>query len=268
MPAIEHLRQKGVKIIWSVDDNIHALPRESPAFHIYNEAKPVFAYLQEHAHDIIVSTEPLKRAMWRGTVLPNLIDTRYWPPFEKSINDPLRILWMGSQAHNELDMIELRDVVERLWDKYDDIMFLFFGNMPEDMGERVGNQLVPLAIYENRIGYVPGVPIEEYPSTMVALNADIGLAPLANTIFNESKSNLKMLEYSMCETPTVASEMDPYCHDDIAMRGDMFDNCCQLIEDSELRLALGQRAKNKVCVEWNWGGLKRELWLNFFRGLL
>ncbi len=269
MPAIEHLRQNGTKIIWSLDDNIHALPRESPAFRIYDEAKPVFAYLQKYAHDIIVSTEPLMRAMWRGTALPNLIDTRYWrTDTPKVSNEPLRILWVGSQSHDSRDLELLRDVVEQLFDEYPNVIFLFFGCLPESMGERIDGQLVPLACYDGRVGYVPGVPIEEYPDTMMALNADIGICCLEDTIFNESKSNLKMLEYSMVATPSVATDIGGYNYQDgIAMLGDLLGDCSKLIEDEELRLALGERAREKVIAEWSWSSPKRELWLNYFRRL-
>ncbi|MBI4743223.1 MAG: hypothetical protein HY776_00055, partial [Actinobacteria bacterium] len=41
-------------------------------------------------------------------------------------------------------------------------------------------------------------------------NIDIGLAPLADTVFNRCKSDLKLLEYGILGIPSVASYTGPY----------------------------------------------------------
>jgi hypothetical protein len=53
-----------------------------------------------------------------------------------------------------------------------------------------------------------GVPIEEWPRSVAGLG--IGIAPLADTKFNRSKSLLKPLEMSACGVPWVASPRAEY----------------------------------------------------------
>lgn len=59
-------------------------------------------------------------------------------------------------------------------------------------------------------GDPPGgpVPVEEWPAAVASLG--IGIAPLADTKFNRSKSHLKPLELSACGVPWVASPRVEY----------------------------------------------------------
>ena len=59
---------------------------------------------------------------------------------------------------------------------------MFFGMCPE--------KLRPF-VHEFHIG----LPIDQYPAKLASLDLDLALAPLEQNLFNECKSNLRLLEY-------------------------------------------------------------------------
>jgi glycosyltransferase involved in cell wall biosynthesis len=59
-----------------------------------------------------------------------------------------------------------------------------------------------------RITFADVVPISDYPGILG--DFDIGLAPLEDTRFNASKSDLKLVEYSMIGLPVIASKVTAY----------------------------------------------------------
>jgi hypothetical protein len=56
----------------------------------------------------------------------------------------------------------------------------------------------------------PGVPIEQYPAVLAGLNLDLALAPVEQNLFNECKSNLRLLEYGACGFPVICSDVRCY----------------------------------------------------------
>ena len=61
------------------------------------------------------------------------------------------------------------------------------------------------------------VTFGKYPEKLATLNLDLAVAPLEYNRFNNSKSNLRILEYGALGWPVVASDIAPYregpvCH--------------------------------------------------------
>lgn len=54
------------------------------------------------------------------------------------------------------------------------------------------------------------MPIDLYPAKLAGLNLDLALAPLEDNLFNQCKSNLRLLEYGACGFPVVCSDVRPY----------------------------------------------------------
>jgi hypothetical protein len=61
---------------------------------------------------------------------------------------------------------------------------------------------------EGRLVTVPYAPIDEYAAEMAHM--DVGIVPLADSVFNQAKSALKGLEYAAIGLPYVASPTLPY----------------------------------------------------------
>lgn len=173
--------------------------------------------IADAADAMIVSTQTLATTIQRLgvplAVIPNEIDRRIWRPVNEAPgngNTPVvRVLYMGSATHDE------------------DIQLLspIFAN-PLMTSDGIPVELEVLGItrddeaWFNRIAFPPS--LNQYPDFVEWLRAnrdrwDIAVAPLVDTPFNRSKSDLKFLEYSMLGLPTIASDVGPYR--DIAEHG-------------------------------------------------
>ena len=92
-----------------------------------------------------------------------------------------------------------------------------------------------------------------YPYKLATLNADIGLCPIADNMFNSNKSAIKWMEYSVMGLATIASDLAPY--NKVIQNGkdgllvnehSWFDAMERLIKDTELRKTLAKNAYDKV----------------------
>jgi hypothetical protein len=65
--------------------------------------------------------------------------------------------------------------------------------------------------WPGRMRFDKPVPVQEYPNWICSnWQSHIGIAPIADNTFNDSKSELKWLEYTALGVPTVASDVGPY----------------------------------------------------------
>lgn len=58
--------------------------------------------------------------------------------------------------------------------------------------------------------FIPAVRPMDFTKTLKLLGLDLGLAPLADTEFNASRSNIKLLHYAAAGIPAIASDVGPY----------------------------------------------------------
>lgn len=95
-------------------------------------------------------------------------------------------------------------------------------------------------------------PTREYPNRLSSWGWDISLAPLEDVRFNESKSNLKMLEAGAMKIPCLVSNVKPYQEfcalggDDLKWllcnkTGDWYSKLITLVNEPERRTYLGQK---------------------------
>jgi glycosyltransferase involved in cell wall biosynthesis len=102
------------------------------------------------------------------------------------------------------------------------------------------------------------VPFEYYPATLRYLNFDIGIAPVTDSHFNQSKSNIKWLEYSALGVPSVCSKVYPYATSiEHGVTGFLASNDDEwyralksLVESAELRQQIGRAAFDHVWREY------------------
>lgn len=253
-------QDKGRRIIINVDDDLWNLPDWSPAYGAYGAAD--LDRMVDLADCVCVSTEPLLRyTKGKGRICPNLIEpwrygklagaTRYRARHPHKI----RVVWAGSSFHAG-DLVQLEDALPRVIEKYGDrVEFHFFGHCPRS--------LMGLVQYHSPVTYA------EYPAALSAIRGHIGLAPLERNTFNESKSNIKWLEYSSCRMATIASPVGPYqCIRDGVdglLATDWVEAVSRLVEDEKLRNRLVRAAAHRVRSEFGWDVLaNRWPWADLF----
>jgi glycosyltransferase involved in cell wall biosynthesis len=280
-------QRAGKKFVIELDDDIFSIPDWMPSEEFKNPKWSLKRAL-DMSDEIWVSTDSLAEAIDRPDkvhVLPNLVDVNaFMDPPAPSLDNPFRILWMGSMWH-ERDLEQLVEPVERLIAEYGDkIQFLFWGCLPTAFADyrRVPGQNIALLQQKQTFGskllFLEGVSFKCYFDRIMQLRPYIGLAPLFDCKFNDSKSNLKWLEYTMAGAATIATKMPPYKHinnNETGLLVDPLDSegwykaIKSLIEDRDLRDSLVKNSKKEVFEHHSWQSQgKKKIWLDAFRRLV
>jgi len=148
---------------------------------------------------VVVTTYPLADALSSMhddiRVVPNMLTPHIWGNFhcKRRVAGKPRVGWGGGTSHSG-DLEVIADVVREL---ADEVEWVFFGMCPE--------QLRPYVHEFHGI-----IDLERYPAKLASLNLDLALAPLEFHIFNDCKSNLRLLEYGACGYPVVCSDTAAY----------------------------------------------------------
>lgn len=197
-------RSFGWMTMLECDDDYWSLTKKNPAHRWLAETPqflPYFAATIPHAWGVVVSTPELVKkfnALGAKRVfhVPNGLDFNGFKDVAPNTNGKVRIGWAGSGHHVD-DMEQVINVLKRLKQTYGDkIELVFMGWCPPQL--------------KGIVEYHESVAVEKYEYELQMLNLDISIAPLLNSKFNRSKSNLKFLEYSACCLPTIASDVECY----------------------------------------------------------
>lgn len=256
-------RDRGVATVVELDDDLFNIPRTNPAAEFWGRRDVQRALFEQLdlADRVLVSTRPLADRVLAETgwtsrdklsICHNHLQPIVWSPEALSEVVPYRnegvvIGWQGSQTH-ETDFTVAADALVQIIDRYPQVMLRFFGFLPKIIRDRV-----PAA----RRQVVKGVPFESYPATLRFLAFDIGIAPLTPCWFNESKSNIKWLEYAALKVPCVASAVYPYAKSiDHGRTGflaktsvEWFDALSALVEQPVLRQTVAEAAWASVWAQ-------------------
>lgn len=148
---------------------------------------------------LVVSTEPLAEVLSSMNqdirVVPNMLASQLWHGLRSRRQASLkpRVGWAGGTSHRgDLELIV--DVVKEL---ANEVEWVFFGMCPD---------LLRPYVHE----FHPGVSLLEYPRKLASLDLDLALAPLESNLFNDCKSNLRLLEYGACGYPVICSDARAY----------------------------------------------------------
>jgi hypothetical protein len=109
-----------------------------------------------------------------------------------------------------------------------DVNWIFVGGIPEELKNDKD------IIHYKWINYM------SYPNILKNLNVDIGLAPLEINDFNRGKSNLKLLEYSVCGIAGVYTNIEPYKNCELTSDNEnsMIDQIQWLIDNPDERYGI------------------------------
>ncbi|HED17020.1 MAG TPA: glycosyltransferase, partial [Gammaproteobacteria bacterium] len=190
-----------VFLVYSLDDLITRVPRESPAWKkIPADARSRIREGLSYCDRMIVSTEPIahycRNMIDDIQVIPNTLENAIWGGLtsRRSSGKKPRVGWAGAQQH-EGDLRIIEDVVKQLADQ---VEWVFFGMCPDSLKPYVREQ------HEFVMSYY------DYPEKLASLNLDLALAPLDISPFNEAKSHLRLLEYGILGWPVICTDILPY----------------------------------------------------------
>jgi len=186
--------------VYELDDYLPNLPLKNA--HRQHMPKDILKSLRRglaYVDRFVVSTEPLAEAFadlhTDIRVIENRLPVQWWGGLQskRRVSARPRVGWAGGSSHTgDLEMIA--DVVSELADEVD---WVFFGMCPDK-----------LRPYMKELH--AGVEISRYPQALASLNLDLALAPVEQNLFNECKSNLRLLEYGACGFPVICSDVRCY----------------------------------------------------------
>ena len=211
--AVPMIRARGVAVVVDMDDDLTKIDPSNPAFwamrtdgvgraahHNYRNAHAACL----DATLVTVSTPALLKVYaphGRGVVLENRVPAGY---LDIEHDDSATLGWPGSVHSHPADLHQLGPAVQRLVREGAS----YWGVGP-NYADRIGDGALrrALGLFDDPPCSGP-VDMSEYPRRVAEIG--VGLAPLAQTAFNASKSWLKPLEMMACGVPFVAQNFEEY----------------------------------------------------------
>jgi glycosyltransferase involved in cell wall biosynthesis len=186
------------RLVYETDDdffsidptNLRAMVEHSPA--VLDATEQALAV----SHAVTVTSEPLAEVARQHNqnvvIVPNHIDGRLLD-VDRPRRDRVTVGWAGGDSH-------LRD-----WQLLAPHLKRFLKKNPQIELHIIGSNFARVFDLPARVtGWQDIWPYYR------SIDFDIGLAPLADTRFNQSKSAIKALEYGALGTPVIASAVGPY----------------------------------------------------------
>lgn len=201
LEAVKEANARGVLTVYELDDDLWHVDPNNPAAEYWTRQKLGLVEDTMAACRLVTTTTKYLAQLFRRfsknvMVLPNMLPGEFWRIKRAPRQDGRVILgWAGSQGH-WVDLGLLGNTLHQILDEFPNT-FMYFAGMkgyPFDKHERMDA--------------LPAVPVEQYPKMLAQF--DIGVAPLADVVFNRAKSDLKFLEYSMAGVAFVGSKDEPY----------------------------------------------------------
>lgn len=226
---LEWMKKEGKRIIYDADDALDLIDITNHNYYGVKKDLGSVKQILDQADEITVSTPEMEKYMRRKsdkkiTVIPNCFVPSEWT-YPRPKREGIRIGFAGSATHIG-DLIEVLPAIKNLQQKYD-ITFLIMGLSSHSDYKRWYQEyryvsteegikeleLFDKLLTEIRFEFVPFVESSMYPSTLINMALDIGLAPLKDTPFNRCRSACKAMEYTLSGALCLASYLEPYKED-------------------------------------------------------
>ncbi|RKS16378.1 glycosyl transferase family 1 [Pseudomonas sp. WPR_5_2] len=193
-------KYSGALRIFELDDYVVSAPKKNT--HARNKPVNTEQMLREGialCDRVVVTTQPLADALSSMhsdiRVVPNMLSPVPWATLtsRRRTSGKPRVGWGGGTSHTG-DLEIIAEVVREL---ANEVEWVFFGMCPEALRPYIHE-------FHSTTGF------QGYPYKLASLNLDLALAPLEFHIFNDCKSNLRLLEYGACGYPVICTDTAAY----------------------------------------------------------
>ena len=210
---VNNIRQSGAKIIYALDDNFHDILPHHDDQRIQIRL-PIVDFFLSQADGVIVTTPSLMKAYAESSsnivVLRHALDERLLIPRPSTFTfnrSPITIGYMGTMTHDD-DLLMILPALKEVCINHP-------GELEVQIVGGIGNQDTRRQIDKLPIRYVfPTQTEHEYPLFMLwytgQIDWDIAIAPLKDTNFNQSKSDIKFLDYCAIAAAGIFSRVAEY----------------------------------------------------------
>ncbi len=269
LAVIASVRDRGVPVLFDVDDLIFDpdVAAEIPALEILPRAEAElwmegvrrYRTTMEACDAFVGTTVELCRHATAVTGLPahrfaNGVGVRLGAASDDALRrgrqpGPPRVGYLSGTDTHDLDWAHVEPAMVEILGRHRGVE-LWLGGLVSP-----SPALDPFA---DRVVRFPFLPWRELPRLLRQI--DVNLAPLVpGSRFNESKSAIKWLEAALVETATVASPTEPFREAITPGRTGLLaattdewrDAVDRLLDDDELRLAIGRHARRDALLRWS-----------------
>ncbi len=263
------------KIVYELDDDLWSIEKDNPGYDYYtsNNVHDNAIRAIELSDAVTVSTEPLARIVSQYnenvSVCPNSIPSKYmnelaYPYQLGGVDKPFVMAWSGSATHHN-DFRMCAGAVNTIMKFNPNTRMVFFGT---DYSKLLDRDVRDRCLQAPWTGSVAG-----YLDFLSQAQIDVMLAPLAPSIFNESKSNLRLLESAALGIPVIATDWGPYAADHspgalYVPAGDSWIGALSKLESEKMtRLELSAKGRAWVSEHYN-QETNAQLWLDAYTEVL
>jgi hypothetical protein len=215
---IENLKKAGFVVLYDIDDDFFNIPKENPCWVSYKNKK-FFEDVLGLCDGVIASTDNLKKVLLPYNknidIIENLIDIDWWNSIkyinQKIFNNDLTTIGFFGTATHEIDFKNTYclKALEVLL-KEGSCNIVMCGYYPKIFEKYITNQKHN-NFFGNNLLFLNGAPIDKFYQLMKTFHIDIGLLPLIDNKFNQSKSLIKYYEYIMSNISPITNQECNFC---------------------------------------------------------
>ena len=257
LELISSAKELGKPVVLDLDDDFLNLPANHPdrLSGFFTDSLPSLLYAITAVDAVTVTTQALYDVVSAFTksvyLLPNYLDDAIWkfnPVPQGKQDEQVKLIYIAGQSHYP-DIELIKPALLNISNKYGSkVEFIFYG-VEHPIIKRLNNSVhIPSKSYEYK----------QFAEDVNNFDAAIGIAPLVNNQFNDSKSELKFLEYSAIGLAGVFSNVPAYNQAVetgvtgllSASQEEWEKNISLLIDDSEYRRTIATNAQKEVEANW------------------
>jgi glycosyltransferase involved in cell wall biosynthesis len=244
------LQQRGTKVVYELDDDLWSIPAGNLETAYWTKDRLLVVEDIIRGCDAAITTNSVLASRLSDFnksvyVIPNYVEAFYKTVYLMQ-SRKLRIGWAGGSSHNVDFTAEITEALIKAKKDFD-AELIVLGDMP-------------YALAGHARSVKPGpVPPPQYMDQLAICRFDIGIIPCAKIKFNNCRSNLKYLEYSVLGVPSVASKVSPYVNTiENGVNGYVVENSVEewyealkaLAKSAKHRSAVGNKAKELIKKDW------------------
>jgi GT2 family glycosyltransferase len=231
--------------VFELDDLITNLPPKSAhRSHIASDIAQRLKRALSLCDRFVTSTEPLAHAYRKmcdeAVVVPNRLEKSRWLGLSAGRREggKPRVGWAGAVGH----LGDLGIIAKAVEATAKEVDWVFFGMCPDALRPFVAE-------------FHPWAALHDYAAKLASLDLDLAVAPLEFHPFNETKSNLRLLEYGIVGYPVLCTDILPYQGDLPVIRvgnrhRDWVGKIRELVADRDALHRAGEVLRQAVIGDW------------------
>lgn len=201
---VTRFREAGMAIVWDSDDDVLSVPKGTESYRKYGRRRGLRRMFEQtlemaRACHLMTTTNEHLAQIYRDNgvehvaVIGNYLSRAVMRP-KRRVHQGVVVGMMAANEHGtDIDRLGIARALRRVQQTHQDVSVVALG---VDLGLR------------ERYVHRPRVPFQQINSYLSAF--DIALAPLLDSPFNRSRSNVKLKEYANAGAVWLASPVGPY----------------------------------------------------------